>query len=96
MEVDIIRTSGDDTIVGLWIVDRIRTVAVPRRVITAYLGLSPAAAAEMSDHDCREFVRTHLTPVADAAARIVRDGDPQAKIVSIGAGLLAGRYREAA
>ena len=94
MEIDVIRTSGDDTVVALWVAGRIRTVAVPRWAVAASLGLSGAAATAMSDHDCREFVRKRLGAVAAAADDKLSGSDPDADWVTLDAALLRRHDRQ--
>ena len=88
MENDTVRTTGDNTLVDMWIDGKLRAIAVSRRAIEAFLRLPPDRAAALSDDNRNEFVRTHLTLILQAAARRVRDSDPGAGIVAIDAGQL--------
>jgi hypothetical protein len=88
MESDSVRTSGDTTVVDLWIDGKIRCISVSREAIEAFLQLAPDRAMAMTDEDRREFVRTHLGLVMTAAANKLRGTDPTADAVQIGAGQL--------
>ena len=84
MENDSVRTMGSRTLVDLWIDGKSRAVTVTRHAIEAYLRLPPDRASILSEDDRREFVRTHLSLVAQAASEQVR-ADPQAETVTIDA-----------
>jgi hypothetical protein len=88
MENDTVRTTGDNTLVDMWIDGKLRAIAVSRRAIEAFLRLPPDQAAALSDDDRNEFVRTHLTLILQSAAERLRDSDPGASSVAIGAGQL--------
>jgi hypothetical protein len=53
MENDSIRSSGDITLVELWIGGKLREVRVTREAIESFLQLPPDKAAVMSDQDRR-------------------------------------------
>jgi|SRR6185369_14672477 hypothetical protein len=81
MDNDAVRSSGDRTIVDMWIEGKFRSVSVTKAAIEAHLQLSDEQAAEMTDDDRREFVRANLKLLAAAAADQVRDTDPDAATV---------------
>jgi len=81
MDNDAVRSSGDRTIVDMWIEGKFRSVSVTKAAIEAHLQLSDEQAAEMTDDDRREFVRANLKLLAAAAADQVRDTDPDAVTV---------------
>jgi hypothetical protein len=86
METDSIRTSGENTVVDIWIDGKIRSVSVSGDAIAAFLRLTPDKAAALGDEDRREFVRTHLDLVVNTARDRLRDTDPGANAVVIDAG----------
>jgi ABC-type phosphonate transport system ATPase subunit len=67
MENDTVRSMGESTLVDVWINGKMRSVCVSRGAIESFLQLPPQAAAEMSEDDRREFVRTHLGIVVATA-----------------------------
>lgn len=69
MESDSVRTMGDSTLVDLWIEGKFRAITISRQAIEAYLQLGSNDAAEMTETDRREFVRTHLSLIVKAAAQ---------------------------
>jgi len=81
MDNDAVRSSGDRTIVDMWIEGKFRSVSVTKAAIEAHLQLSDEQAAEMTDDDRREFVRANLKLLAGAAADQVRATDPDAATV---------------
>jgi hypothetical protein len=81
MDNDAVRSSGDRTIVDMWIEGKFRSVSVTKAAIEAHLQLSDEQAAEMTDDDRREFVRANLKLLAAAAADQVRETDPDALTV---------------
>jgi hypothetical protein len=83
MDNDAVRTSGDRTIVDMWIDGKFRSVSVTRAAIEAHLQLPAERAAEMTDDDRREFVRANLKLLASVAADRVRETDPDATIVML-------------
>jgi len=91
MENDSVRSSGDLTLVEMWIQGKLRGIAVSRQAIDAFLQLPPDRAAEMSDEDRREFVRTHLSLLSTAAKERLRQMPPDADEVVIDAGQLGAR-----
>lgn len=88
MENDTVRTTGDNTLVDMWIDGKLRAIAVSRQAIEAFLRLPPDRAAALSDDDRNEFVRTNLTLILQAAAERLRAGDPGASTVAIDTGQL--------
>ena len=86
METDSIRTSGENTVVDIWIDGKMRSVSVSGEAIAALLRLAPDRAAALGDEDRREFVRTHLDVVVNMARDRLRDMDPGAIAVVIDAG----------
>jgi hypothetical protein len=90
MDNDAVRTSGDRTLVDMWIDGKFRSVAVTRAAIEARLQLPGDGAAAMSDEDRREFVRANLKLIASAATDAVRQTNPDASSVVIDAGQLGG------
>lgn len=84
MESDSVRTLGDRTIVDLWIDGKFRAITVSRQAIEAYLHLPPERAAILTEDDRREFVRTHLSLVVQAASACLR-ADTKAEAVTIDA-----------
>jgi hypothetical protein len=96
METDSIRTSGDNTLVDIWIDGKMRSISVSGEAIAAFLRRAPDQAA-LADEDRREFVRTHLDLVVNLARDRLREMDPGASAVVIDAspgrgqpGVLAG------
>jgi hypothetical protein len=75
---------GSRTLVDLWIEGRSRAIIITRHAIEGYLNLPPDRASILTEDDRREFVRTHLSLVAQAASERVR-ADPQAETVTIDA-----------
>jgi hypothetical protein len=88
MENDTVRTTGDNTLVDMWIDGKLRAIAVSRRAIEAFLRLPPERAAALSEDDRNEFVRTHLALILQAAAERLRDTDRGASSVTIDVGQL--------
>jgi hypothetical protein len=95
MENDSVRTSGDSTLVDIWIDGKLRAVSVSRAAIEAHLRLPPDKAAVLTEDDRREFVRTHLTLVVNTATAALRNTNPDADAVTIEPGQL-GRQVAAA
>jgi hypothetical protein len=89
METDSIRTSGENTVVDIWIDGKMRSVSVSGEAIAALLRLTPERAAALGDEDRVEFVRTHLDLVVNMARDRLRDMDSGAHAIAIDAG--AGR-----
>lgn len=92
METDSIRTSGDNTLVDIWIDGKMRSISVSGEAIAAFLRLTPDRAA-LADEDRREFVRTHLDLVVNMARDRLRDMDPGASAVVIDANSGRGQPR---
>jgi hypothetical protein len=86
MENDSIRASGTDTLVDIWIDGKLRAISVAQEAIGAYLGFDQAA--DMSDNDRCEFVRTNLPLVIKAAKARLRETGPTADTVIIDVGHL--------
>ena len=86
MENDSIRASGSNTLIDIWIEGKLRAICVSRDAIESFLG--PKAAADMTEDDRCEFVRTHLPQVVAAVHTSLR-GNAGATTVVIGAGQLS-------
>ena|SRR5687768_15459948 len=86
METDSIRTSGENTVVDIWIDGKMRSVSVSGDAIAAFLRLAPDKAAAVSDEDRREFVRMHLDLVVNKARDRLSGMDPGASAIVIDAG----------
>src|SRR5438067_2850637 len=86
MESDSIRTSGENTLVDVWIDGKMRSVVVSRDAIAVFLRLPADRAAALADEDRREFVRTNLGKVVSAAKDRLRNTDPGADTIMIEAG----------
>ena len=95
LEGDTIRASGTNTMVDIWLVDRVRPICVTREAIAANIGF--ATAESMTDDDRCRFVRDNLALVVTAAksvlqiqgpdcARIELDGQSLAEGAGAGAG----------
>ena len=95
MDNDAVRTSGDRTLVDMWIDGKFRTVSLTRAAIETHLQLPTDRAEEMSDEDRREFLRANLRLVAATATDLVRANDPDAPAVVIDAGQLGGQAARA-
>jgi hypothetical protein len=91
MENDSVRSSGESTLVDMWIDGKLRAITVSREAIDAALQLSPERASALTDDQRREFVRTNLTRVVAAATEQLRAGDSTADTVTLEAGHLGGR-----
>ena len=88
MENDSVRSSGDLTLVEMWIDGKLRGISISRQAIDIFLKLAPDGPTTLSDEDRREFVRTHLSLVATAAKDRLRDTRPDADEIMIEAGQL--------
>ena len=86
MENDSIRSIGSDTLVDIWIDGKMRALCVSHEAIGAFLGFDQAA--DMTEHDRCEFVRTHLPLVVTAAKARLGETDFTADAVSIDVGQL--------
>jgi hypothetical protein len=82
MESDSVRAMGDSVLVDLWIEGKFRAITVSRQAIEAYLQLGASDAAAMSENDRREFVRTHLSLIVNAANARLRE-EPGAERIAI-------------
>ena len=91
METDSIRTSGENTLVDIWIDGKMRSICVSGEAIAALLRLTPDRAAKLGDEDRREFVRTHLDLVVNVARDRLRDLDPDASAIAIDASSSRGQ-----
>jgi hypothetical protein len=67
MESDSVRTMGDSTLVDLWIEGKFRAITISRQAIESYLRLPAHRVEVLSEDDRREFVRTHLSLIVNAA-----------------------------
>ena len=85
VENDSIRSSGEFTLVEVWIDGKLRNISIGPDAIGAFLQLSPDRAAAISDEDCREFVRTRLSSVVKAAKERLRNSDPNAETIMVAA-----------
>jgi len=86
MENDSIRSSGESTLVTIWIEGKLRNISISRAAVETFLQLPPQRAGTLTDDDCREFVRTHLGLVTAAARNQLMDTDPDAETVVIEGG----------
>ena len=86
MENDSIRSSGTQTLIELWIDGKLRAISVTQEAIGAFVGF--AEAADMSDKDRCEFVRTHLPLIIAGAKSRLQATDSGADAVTIDAGQL--------
>lgn len=91
METDSIRTSGENTVVDIWIEGKMRSVSVSGDAIAAFLRLTPDKASTLADEDRREFVRMHLDLVVKTARDRLRDTDAGADAIMIDAGSERGQ-----
>lgn len=92
MENDSVRTSGDVTLVDMWINGKLRSISLSREAIGVFLRLPPDRAASLTDEERREFVRTHLGQVVTAAKNALGNGDPDADSVTIDVGQRGGQF----
>lgn len=88
METDSIRPSGTATLVDIWIGGKLRQIVVSPDAIDAFVGIKQAAT--MSEDDRCEFVRKNLALVVSAVTATLREKDPTADKVIVGAGDLPG------
>ena len=91
MENDSVRSSGELTLVEMWIDGKLRGLSISRKAIESFLQLSPERADAMTDEDRREFVRTHLSLLATTAKERLRQLPPDADDITIDAGQLGAR-----
>ena len=87
MENDVVRTSGEDAIVDLWLEGGFRAVTISGAAVKAYLNIAPEEAASVTEIERREFVRTHLGLISRAALNHIRK-EPAANRIVIGPGEL--------
>ena len=87
MEIDIVRPSGDDTRVDLWLEGSFRAISVTKRAIEAYLGVWPQDGASESPKDRCEFVRTHLGVISRAVLMELRANSTKHQFI-VGSGQL--------
>ena len=87
MENDSVRTIGDSTLVDMWLSGKLRSVSISRGALAEFKGMHAGEANALSDDERSEFVRTHLTLIATAAAARLKD-DPGAETVAIETGQL--------
>lgn len=90
MENDSIRSSGENTLVTIWIEGKLRNISVSRAAIESFLKVPSNRAGMLTDDDCREFVRTNLGVVTAAARNLLLSTDPEADGIAI-EGSQAGR-----
>jgi hypothetical protein len=86
MENDSIRSSGESTLVTIWIEGKLRNISISRGAVETFLKLPPHRAGTLTEDDCREFVRTHLSLVTAAARNQLLSTDPDAETVVIDGG----------
>ena len=91
MDNDSIQSSGENTLVTIWVEGKLRAIAISREAIETFLQLPPERAMSMTDEDRREFVRTHLRLVTAAARTQLLSVDPSADTVTIDDGHLGGQ-----
>ena len=84
MESDSLRSSGDFTVVDMWVEGKLRSISVSRAAIDSFLRLPPGAST-MTDEDRREFVRTHLAQIVAAAKTQLQSLDPTTDSIIIDA-----------
>ena len=84
MESDSVRSSGEFTVVDMWVEGKLRCVSVSREAIEGYLRLPPDRAAALTDEDRREFVRMNLGQIVAAAKVQLETIDPTADNIVIG------------
>ena len=83
MDNDSIQSSGENTLVTIWVEGKLRAITISREAIETFLQLPPERAMSMTDEDRREFVRTHLRLVTAAARTQLLSVDPSADTVMI-------------
>ena len=71
MENDLIRASGTNTLVDIWIEGKMRSLCVSQQAIGAHLGFNEAKG--LSDRDRCEFVRANLALIVTAAQGRLRE-----------------------
>jgi hypothetical protein len=96
MENDSVRTTGETTLVDMWINGKLRSVAVTRAAIEGCLELLTSESNRLSEDERSEFVRTHLTLVHKAAIERLGHSNASDDMVRIEAGQLqSGRVTSA-
>lgn len=85
MESDSVRSSGEFTVVDMWVEGKLRCISVSREAIEGFLRLPPDRAAAMTDDNRREFVRMNLGQIVEAAKAHLHGMDPGADNIVIGA-----------
>lgn len=71
MEGDTIRASGSNTLVDLWLIDRVQPICITGEAIAANVGF--ARAATMNEEERCRFVRANLALVLEAATAVIRE-----------------------
>jgi len=84
MESDSLRSSGDFTVVDMWVEGKLRSISVSRAAIESFVRMPPGAPA-MTEEDRREYVRTHLAQIVAAAKTQLQSLDPDAESIVIDA-----------
>ena len=83
MESDSLRSSGDFTVVDMWVEGKLRSISVSRAAIESFLQLPPGAST--TEQDRHESVRTHLAQIVAAAKTQLQSLDPGADTIVIDA-----------
>jgi hypothetical protein len=96
MESDSVRSSGEFTVVDMWVEGKLRCVSVSRDAIEGFLRLTPDHAAALTDDDRREFVRTHLGQIVAAAKAVLQSTNPASDNIIIGSAPAGAPPREEA
>jgi hypothetical protein len=86
LENDSVRTTGETTLVDMWIAGKLRSVAVTRAAIESFLQVP--SDGRLGEDERSEFVRTHLTVVHKAAADCLRSSNAATDTIRIEAGQL--------
>jgi len=84
MESDSVRSSGEFTVVDMWVEGKLRCISVSREAIEGFLRLPSDRAAALTDDDRREFVRMNLGQIVAAAKTQLESMDPTADNIVIG------------
>ena len=88
MENDSVRTTGETTLVDMWIDGKLRSVAVTRAAIEGFLRLPSSDVGSLGEDERSEFVRTHLTLVHKAAVEQLHRSNAETDTIRIEAGQL--------
>ena len=98
LEGDTIRASGTNTMVDLWLVDRVQPICITREAIAANVGF--ATAERMGEDERCRFVRDNLALVVTAAKSVLEVNGPDCARIELdgqslvqGAGAGAGEDR---